>query len=396
MRLCIVSETWAPEVNGVACTLLRLAQELTALGITIDLIRPQPSGKLIEAGTQAAPTTSADEVISAEHLARPLALPGYSDVQVGFTRRHHLKRFLIRHQPDVVYLATQGPLGWSARQAARDLDIALIAGWHTNFDRYCTNYGVGFLSRLARGYLRLFHNGCTMTLVPTAQQAAELAADGFHDVQVLSRGIDGDRFTPQERDGALRAAWGVNDHQPVALHVGRLAAEKNLALLIDTFEAMRTIRPDMAFVIVGDGPARAELERALPGAHFTGFIPQCDLPPYYASADLFVFPSLSETWGNVVSEAMACGLAVVAFAHAASATLIDSGVNGISLPINDADGFRDAAIDLCQHPADCARYGRMARQSVLQQSWKGIATTLSDYLHQAQEMHHATSSYRRV
>ena len=390
MRLCIVSETWVPEINGVAHTLDRLSRELNQQGIIIDLVRPHSRCKSPQNHRVSSP------VIRAEERVKPFALPGYRDVQIGLATPRRLRRFMQCHQPDVIYLATQGPLGWAARQAARQLEIPLMAGWHTNFDPYCQDYGLGFLTRITRRYLRYFHNACALTLVPTELQASALRRHGIQRVEVLSRGIDSHQFSPDQRDPQLRQQWGVNDHQPVALYVGRLAAEKNLTLLQDAYQAMHNVRPDMAFVIVGDGPARQSLEQTLPEAHFTGFIPQQELARYYASADIFVFPSLSETWGNVVTEAMASGLAVVAYQQAASATLINHHVNGICVPANDADEFCQEAVSLCQHPADYARYGRLARLRALEQSWPGIARQLVSYLYQTQETYHATSAFWRI
>ncbi|WFE70624.1 glycosyltransferase family 1 protein [Halomonas sp. M1] len=384
MRLCIVSETWSPDVNGVAHTLGRLCRELKRQGVTVDVIRPKPSiaGKASK--------------VTSELQVQRLALPGYAEVQVGLCTPAKIRRFWHKQRPDAVYLATQGPLGWAARQAARRLKIALVAGWHTNFDHYCYDYGVPWLSAVTRRYLGYFHNGCALTLVPTHQQAKALQQQGIHDVNVLSRGIDGEHFSPAHRDSRLRRQWGVTDHQPVALYVGRLAPEKNLALLQETLHAMRNVCPDMAQVIVGDGPGRAQLQKALPEAHFTGFVDKSTLARHYASADMFVFPSLSETWGNVVSEAMASGLAVVAYQHAASAELIQSGHNGITVTPDDTAAFSQAAIELCQHPADYARLGRVARLRVLEQSWSGIAEQFTRYLHQAQENHHASTSACRI
>ncbi|GGC95131.1 glycosyltransferase family 4 protein [Vreelandella lutescens] len=384
MRLCIVSETWSPEINGVSHTLNRVCRELQRLGVTVDVIRPAPKVPGDATG------------VNQELQVNRCSLPGYRDVQVGFARPATLRRFWQQHRPDVIYLATQGPLGWAARQAATQLGLPLVAGWHTNFDHYCHDYGVSWLSAATRRYLRYFHNGCVLTLVPTQQQAAVLRQQGIHDVQVLSRGIDGDKFSPAHRDTELRKQWGVSEHQPVALYVGRLAPEKNLALLQETLQAMRDVRPDMALVIVGDGPGRAQLEKALPDAHFTGFVDKPALAQHYASADMFVFPSLSETWGNVVTEAMASGLAVVAYRHAASAELIQSGHNGITVEPNDALAFQQAAVALCQHPAEYARIGRIARLRALEQSWSGIAEQFLRYLNYAQEATHASSSACRI
>lgn len=384
MRLCIVSETWSPDINGVAHTLSRISYELGQQGVLVDVIRPRPR--------VAANTTGVNRELQVQRLA----LPGYADVQVGLVTPATLRRFWRQHRPDVIYLATQGPLGWAARQAARRLNIPLVAGWHTNFDHYCEDYGVNWLASSTRRYLRYFHNGCALTLVPTYLQAKALQQQGIRDTHVLSRGLDGERFSPAHRDHELRQQWGVNEHQPVALYVGRLAAEKNLTLLQESFQAMREVRPDIAQVIVGDGPGRATLEKALPDAHFTGFVGQEALARHYASADLFIFPSLSETWGNVVAEAMASGLAVVAYDHAASAELINSGYNGITVPAGDSAAFQQAAVALCQHPADYARLVRVARLRALEQSWAGIAEQFLRYLHQALEAHHAPASACRI
>ncbi|PCF96588.1 glycosyltransferase family 4 protein [Vreelandella nigrificans] len=384
MRLCIVSETWSPDINGVAHTLSRLCRELYQQGVTVDVIRPQPR------------VAGEAQHVANELQVQRLPLPGYTEVQVGLASSVKISRFWRKYRPDTVYLATQGPLGWAARKAARRLNIPLVAGWHTNFDHYCHDYGVPWLSALTYRYLRRFHNGCALTLVPTHQQAKTLQQQGIKGVHVLSRGIDGKRFSPTHRDAELRRQWGVSDHQPVALYVGRLAPEKNLALLQETLQAMRNACPDMAQIIVGDGPGRTQLQKALPDAHFTGFVDKQTLARHYASADIFVFPSLSETWGNVISEAMASGLAVVAYHHAASAELIQSGHNGITVAPGDSTAFSQAAVELCQHPADYARLGRVARLKVLEQSWSGIAEQFARYLSQAQESHNAPTPTCRI
>ncbi|WNK20263.1 glycosyltransferase family 1 protein [Halomonas piscis] len=382
MRICLVSETWPPDINGVAHTLNHLADQLHDRGIALQLVRPQPRQGWYQ---------ERHPGIRAELLVRGLALPGYREVRLGLPAPRRLKRLWQDQRPDVVYLATQGPLGWSARSVARRLGIPVVAGWHTNFDHYCHDYHLPWVAPAVLSVLRRFHNGCAATLVPTHALAARLAEQGFQNLEVMGRGIDGERFSPHHRDSLLREQWGVGEHQPVALHVGRLASEKNLALLEESFRTLLEARPDMALVIVGDGPARQRLERALPNAHFTGFVPRESLARHYASADLFLFPSLSETWGNVVLEAMASGLAVVAFRQAAAAELIDHECNGLAIAPNDDAGFRDAVLTLCQQPARYARLGRAARQRALEYRWSAIADTFLTVLQQARESTHETA-----
>ncbi|ALM52666.1 glycosyltransferase family 4 protein [Halomonas huangheensis] len=382
MQICLVSETWSPDINGVAHTLGRISQELREMGITLQLVRPRP----------AAPDAPAAEGIESEVQVRGMSVPGYKEVRIGWPSGRAIKRLWKQQRPDAVYIATEGPLGWSALRAAESLSIPVVSGWHTNFDHYCHDYGFAWLSPLVRRRLRHFHNRCDATLVPTHQQAEALTEHGFERVSVMARGIEGDRFTPDKRDQTLRDSWGANVHQPVALYVGRLAPEKNLDLLRDTMLGMQLARPDLRLVIVGDGPGRASLQKALPDAVFTGFIPSSDLQVHYASADIFVFPSLSETWGNVILEAMASGLAVVAYRHAAGSELISNDLDGISLPADDPQGFRLAAVELCQQQARYARLGRAARQRALAYRWPAIAETFLNAHRNARESRHAISN----
>ncbi|MDR5902323.1 glycosyltransferase family 4 protein [Halomonas icarae] len=384
MHICLVSETWTPEVNGVAHTLAQLSGELLARGHQLQLIRPRPMAP-----------GSAEEV--AVELQLPgLAVPGYRQVRVGLPSGRRIAQWWRENPPDVVYLATQGPLGWSAQRAARRLGLPVVAGWHTNFDHYCHDYGIPWLAPLVETRLRTFHNRCAATLVPTHSQLDDLRRRGFQGVRCMARGVDGTRFAPGHRDDTLRRRWGAGTHTPVALHVGRLAPEKNLDLLRDSFRAMYAAHPEIRQVIVGDGPSRRSLERSLPEAHFTGFVSPDALARYYASADLFLFPSLSETWGNVLLEAMASGLGVIAFRHAAGAELIDDGRNGLSLDPGDEAGFRDAAVALCQHPARWTRLGRAARSRALGYTWPAITDTFVAALKDARENRHATERPCRV
>ncbi|MFC3285372.1 glycosyltransferase family 4 protein [Litchfieldella rifensis] len=383
MRICLVSETWAPEINGVAHTLGHLSHELQRRGIRQQLIRPRP-----------ADGSSAD-MMEAELQVRGFHLPRYAEVQFGRPSDRAIARLWEKQRPDVVYIATQGPLGWSALRTAQRLAIPVTSGFHTNFDHYAGDYGVQWMKRPIQALLRRFHNRTRATLVPTARQAATLEEQGFANVRVMGRGIDSQHFTPEKRDPMLRRQWGVNEHQPVALHVGRLASEKNLALLVDTFQAMQAAHPDLVTVLVGDGPQRAKLQQCLPHAIFTGFIDRDALARHYASAELFVFPSLSETYGNVVAEAMASGLAVVAFDYAAASELIGNDRHGITVPCGDGRAFVSAAAELCQHPAHYGRLGRAARARTQSCRWEQIADHFLAILASVQEpLDDASHSYR--
>lgn len=384
MRIAMVSETWAPDINGVAHTLGHLSRELAQRGITLQLIRPAPI------------KPARDEVVAQELQVRGFHLPRYRDVQLGVPSPRAIGELWRGARPDIVYIATEGPLGWSALNVARRLGIPTASGFHTNFDHYAGDYGLGLLKAPVRLALRYFHNRTQATLVPTQAQAEKLTAQGFDNMRILGRGVDVAHFGSHQRNDALRSHWGAHEHQPVALHVGRMAHEKNLDLLVETLNAMQYSQPDLIQVLVGDGPQRSALQRRLPNAIFAGFINRQSLAQHYASADLFVFPSRSETYGNVITEAMASALGIVAFDYAAAGELIEHGRNGLKVAFGDDQGFIDAALELCRQPALSARMGRAAQIRVQSQSWSRIADDFLATLHQVQEIAHGKPQPTRV
>lgn len=368
MRLALVSETCAPEVNGVALTLGHLLHGLRRRGHAVELVRPRQFR---------------GDCGSADELTVPgLPLPGYAGLRFGLPAGRTLVRRWRENRPDLVHVVTEGPLGWSAISAARRLDIPVTSGYHTNFDRYSLHYRLGWLRPTVASYLRGFHRRTAATLVPTAALAAELAGAGVPGVQVVGRGVDSGLFGPHRRNPGLRHLWGAGPEDLVCLFVSRLAPEKNLADVVRAFTALRRQQPTARMVWVGDGPARAALAQAHPEHLFCGELRGEQLAEHFASADLFLFPSLSETWGNVVGEAMASGLPVVAYRSAAAAELIVDGDNGRAVAPGDAAAFVAAAGELAAHPALRQRLGLAARASVLQRGWPEVVTHFEGILRQ--------------
>jgi glycosyltransferase involved in cell wall biosynthesis len=210
------------------------------------------------------------------------------------------------------------------------------------------------------------------TMVPTAGLGEELTQRGFHNVKVVARGIDTDLFNSNRRSMTLRQQWGVEEDQPVVLSVGRLAPEKNLSLLVQTYRQMKSSNPDIQLVIVGDGPSKDMIRKACPDAIFAGVQTGEVLATHYASADIFLFPSLSETYGNVTLEALASGLACVAFNYAAASERIRNGVNGLLAPCDKAQLFVDHAVKLAGDDAQRLSLRLNAEQSVVPFDWKKI------------------------
>ncbi len=351
MRYAIVSETYPPEINGVALTVQALEQGLRAQGHEVDVVRPRQVGE----------HTGNDH----ELLVRGAALPRYPGLRVGLPATRILRARWRSTRPDAVYIATEGPLGWSALRAARRLVIPVATGFHTRFDQYMRDYGAGFLSGTALRWMRRFHNRGDATLVPTRELGGFLQAQGFDRVVQLPRAVDSRRFNPDKRDLQLRAQWGVADHEVVALYVGRIAAEKNLALAVRAFRRIQHVRPDTRFVWVGDGPSRAQLQRDNPDFIFCGVQLDDSLARHYASGDLFLFPSLSETFGNVTLEAMASGVPVVAFDYGAAREHLRDCVHGATIRIGDDDGFVDASLRIANDDERRAAMARAAREAIV-------------------------------
>ena len=292
-----------------------------------------------------------------------------------------------RNRPDVLYIATEGPLGLSALRAARRLGIPVVSGFHTNFQQYSDLYGFGLLTRLLTGYLRWFHNRSRLTLVPSPSQRLELQRRGFERLELLARGVDGHLFHPARRSSELRATWGMAEDEIAVIHVGRLAAEKNLQLLVRAFRDLQGSLPQrhLRLVLVGDGPLRAQLQEQLPEALFCGMQRGDALAEHYASGDLFLFPSLSETFGNVVLEALASGLAVVAFDQAAAAQHIRHGHNGALATPGDERAFIEAAHWLLEDDETLRRVRLNARQHAGKQGWPAIVEQFEEHLRQARQ-----------
>ncbi len=362
LRVAVVTETYPPEVNGVAATLSRVVEGLHANGHEIQLVRPR----------QDKSEEAAQDGRYAEVLMRGLPIPRYPQLRLGLPARRALVRQWTARRPDVVHIVTEGPLGWSALQAATQLKLPVVSDFRTNFHAYSKHYGIAWLRTPIMGYLRKFHNRTACTMVPTDGLRGELMVAGFKNLQVVSRGVDTRLFDPARRNASLRASWGAEPHDLVVMCVGRLAPEKNLGLLLEAFEGLRAQDPRAKLVLVGDGPMRQALQQRCPGAIFSGLQRGDNLAAHYASADLFLFPSTTETFGNVLPEAMASGLAVVAYDYAAGRQLVRHGDNGLLVPYDDPAAFCAAALRLAGQLGWVRSMGVRSRLAAQGHDWAAI------------------------
>lgn len=374
LRLAVVTETYPPEINGVALSLGRMVNGLRERNHDIQLIRPRQLP-----GDQPAKHQGFDEL-----LTGGLPIPRYPNLRLGLPAKRILINQWLHQRPDLVHIITEGPLGWSALQAATTLKIPVCSDFRTNFHSYSQHYGIGLLKKPIVAYLRKFHNRTLATLVPTEQLRSELAGAGFRNLQVISRGVDTRLFDPKRRDPELRRRWGADGRTPVVLHVGRIAAEKNLTALNGAFAKIRQRSPEARLLLVGDGPEAGNLRGQWPDAIFTGMLRGETLAAHYASADLFLFPSLTETFGNVTLEAMASGLPVVAFDYAAAGQHIQHGNNGLLAGFGNNSEFAAAAstmIDMyLDEPVRFTALGTQARDTAEQLDWSHIVGELERVL----------------
>ncbi len=368
-RLAVVTETWPPEINGVAHTISHLVGGLCNLGhYQVELVRPrQPSDN-----------TRQESARFKEYLVKGLTLPFYPQVRLGFPHYFRLKRHWADQRPDMVQIVTEGPLGYAALKAALALGIPVISDFHTHFDQYSQYYHLSGLFKLANRYLRHLHNQTHMTLVPTRQLQAQLSANGYDRVGLLERGIDEGRFSPQRRSSALREQLGVRPEQLLVALVSRMAQEKNLDLAFSAFRSIQQSIPDARFLLVGDGPERKRLQQLHPDCLFVGMQTGNALAEHYASSDLFIYPSTSETFGNVVLEAMACGLPVVTFDYAVAREYIRTGINGMAVPFADPTAFIQTSTTLAMDAPLRKRLGQAAYETTRTLGWDKVVRHLHD------------------
>ena len=323
MRIDIVTDTFAPDVNGVAMTLGRLVEGLRKKGHLVHVIRSGDGDASNEGNTS----------------ARFLRMPGYKEIRIGLPRPVKFRKRWFRKRPAIVYVATESPMGMSALEAAQSLGIPAVTGFHTCFHEYLEQYRLGGLKAPMLAWLRKIHELADLTLTPSDDVAETLRAHSFPKVEVLGRGVDGQLFHPNKRDQALRTEWGAGEDDPVYLLVGRVAPEKNLEFALKTFEKVRKDFPGARCVVVGDGPLREKLAGQFDDVIFCGVQSGDELARHYASADVLLFSSETETFGNVLLEGMASGLITVSYDYAASGIHVVDGRNGLKVARGNEEEF---------------------------------------------------------
>ena len=364
MKVAFFTESLLPHVDGVSLTLARLFGTLEREGVDFRVFSPfQP-----------------EEPSWAERVrpVRFFRFPLYPDYRVTIPGGGQTAEALRGYAPDLVHVVSPTPMAiWAQRQAA-SIGVPVVSSFHTHFVSYFRYYGVPRLEGLGWRYLRWFYGRCRRTYAPSRSISRELGEHGIANVELWERGIDLARFDPGRRDPQLRQRLGVSDEVPMLLMVSRLVAEKDLADLIPMERRLRERQVPHRLVLVGDGPMRDELEAALPDAHFAGHQTGDDLARWYASADVFVFPSTTETFANVVQEARASALPPVVVDRGGPPDQIRHGETGLIARANDPDDLARHVETLLRDPQLRRRMGEQARESARAQDWDAINRRLID------------------
>lgn len=362
VRIALFSDTYPPQMNGVSRTLERL------------VIAARHRGAVVRIFTTTDPELAhadADEV-------RWNSVPfwAYPQVRLSAPRAFAARAALTGFRPDIVHVATEFGVGIAGRMAARSLRIPLVTSYHTSFAAYAEFYRLGALAGLGWRYFRWFHSAAARTFTPTEAIRSEVQAHGFANVGVWGRGVDGERFDPTFRSLEWRRGLGIADDAMVVLYVGRIAKEKGLEHALSAMHELAARAPAIRFVYVGDGPYQAELRAAAPAtAIFTGRLSGIPLSTAYASSDVFLFPSVTDTFGNVLLEAMASGLVVVS-ADAGNTRELVGTTRGVIIPVEQPGAIARALIalehDRVTHEAIRDAAQRWARERTWSQVWNGL------------------------
>ncbi|GAA2892821.1 glycosyltransferase [Microbacterium esteraromaticum] len=369
-----MTESFLPHMNGVTGSVLQILRHLDRSGHQAHVIAPAAPDAPMRTGAARIETVAS------------VPLPGYRNVRVGVASTRQVREGLRRFQPDVVHLASPFALGWRGALAAGGLDLPVVAAYQTDVAAYAARYGVKMTAALAEQHLARLHRRATLTLVPSAESEDQLARLGIDRLRRWGRGVDAELFHPAARDenGEQR-----NPGDVTVGYVGRLAPEKQV-------EDLRVLSgmPGVRLVIVGDGPSRSRLEALLPDATFLGHLSGATLSRAMASFDIFVHPGESETFGQTLQEAHACGIPVIATGRGGPVDLVRAGVDGWLYRPGDLDDLRMRVLDLAGDARRRRAFGRAGREAVEGRSWSAVCEQLLGHYEESTALHALDRSLR--
>lgn len=365
MKIAIFTDTYTPQVNGVAKTLERLTNYLHRKGIDYTLFAPQ----------------NVKDNNENNHVQKLKSIPlaVYPECRLALPNLHFVKKKLEHFQPDLIHVATPFTMGLLGKYYATKLNIPLVGSYHTDFDAYLSYYKMDFLSPVLWNYLRWFHNSLQKTFVPSLETFKQLKEKQFHHLNIWSRGVDCNLFNPKGNDAGIRQNYSITAKH-ILTYAGRLAPEKDIETLQSVIAMVNENRAnDVHWLIAGDGPLAKEMKaRFNKNVTFTGYLKPERLAHVYAASDLMVFPSATETFGNVVLESMACGTPVIGANAGGVKNIISNTKNGLLCTPKCPHEFANAIHSLLEDQDARQKMGIAARHYALSQSWDNIFARLVD------------------
>jgi glycosyltransferase involved in cell wall biosynthesis len=370
-RVAIFTGNYNHIQDGVSLTLNRLVAYLESEGVPVIVFGPTVENPAIDHEGELVPVPS-------------VPMPGRSEYRITVGFPESAQKRLREFDPTLIHLATPDVLGFRAMRWAQANNIQIVASYHTHFTSYLKYYNLDMLKLLGWKYLEWFYSQCKHIYVPSPSMAKELNEEGIDEgIRIWARGVNTDEFNPKFRDMKWRRSIGIEDSDKIVSFVSRLVWEKNLQTYVDTVKRLRQKFDNVQPMIVGDGPAKKELEHMLPETHFTGFITGDELSRAYASSDVFLFPSETETFGNVTLEAMSSGLPCVVADATGSRSLVESGVNGFLAPPRDTKEFARCVTKIIEDESMRENMGKAARQKALAYSWENVNKKLLENYREA-------------
>ncbi len=379
-RVALFAGAYNHIADGVSLTLNRLVDYLERQGVSVRVFAPTVDDPPIDHAGTLVPVPS-------------VPLPGRSEYRAALGLTPSVRRRLEAFNPTLYHIATPDLLGRHALHAAQSSGTPVVSSYHTHFSSYLKYYYLDALEPALWGYLRRFYRQCEQVYVPSRAVAEILRENGITDgLRLWQRGVDADRFSPKQRSAEWRQAHGIGTSEVVVSFVSRLVWEKGLDVYADVIERLEAQGVPHRSLVVGDGPARQELEERLPNTTFTGFLEGDELAHAYASSDLFLFPSDTETFGNVTLEAMASGLPTICANAVGSRDLVDDGRTGRLCPPGDTEAFTEATRRLILNRDRREEMSAAAHDRAQTLTWDAVLGRMNEYYDEVLSAHGSTAA----